>query len=731
MSSVRAAAATAVAGLLGCLVFGAVTAAPAAAAPDTDAASVRLAGAVSPAAPDADTVQTVTIPLTVTNTGNSTLYDVSVSSLRSAPVTSRSALTSAFGGRALEESDATKQGPRQEVPGTLAPGASTRVDYVVDTSDDDGTGICLCFLGVYALDLVVTAADEDGGSTGRVARTQTYLPSLLDVATPAQVGWLWPLLDRPHRLTTGSVFTDDDLAGSVGTGGRLDRALQVVEQVDTASAADPTVARAVTLLLDPDLLDELVTMTRGYTVQAVDGTSTTGTGGPAAAAWLARLAAVLPRHDVRTTLPADPDVVGLAARSVSPQTTPGSDVVARVTAALGLPGGELPPHDLAWPVETDLARDAWTALRASGATGVVATADTGDDGALAAADVDGAVPALLVDPLLGATARDATSTGEDVPAAVQRLVVTAAMTSVAHPADPRYVFVVPARDPDVVPAVAAQAVLATLSLGTPRSPVAALDDVDTGDPRGDLVASATSAPPPPLPVALDAAGTATAAAGTVRAAVQGDATGVVGALADRVQRASANTWVGHDDAAARSAADLGARATTLGTAVQVVVRTSGGYSLASADAPLLLTVANTLAVPVKVRLDVDAAGSATGFRAEDTEVTIPAQSGQTVRVPVTVSRSGRFDVAVTLRTDGGAPIGAPTTIVVTSTAVGAVGTIVTYGAGALLVLALVVRGVRRLAARSRAGSGGTGPDGDARPDATRAEDHPTVPVSPS
>ena len=71
--------------------------------PAGDVATLRLAGVVSPPSPDANSTPAVpiTIPLTVTNTGRTPLYDLSVGSLRSAPITTRSQLTTAFGGAAV------------------------------------------------------------------------------------------------------------------------------------------------------------------------------------------------------------------------------------------------------------------------------------------------------------------------------------------------------------------------------------------------------------------------------------------------------------------------------------------------------------------------------------------------------------------------------------------------------------------------------------------------------
>lgn len=726
----------AVAGLISGVVLTGGAGVPASAVPADDAATVQLAGLIDPAAPDASTVATITIPLRITNTTDDPLYDVGVASLRSAPITTSAGLDTAFTGTAIDESESTTRGPRQPLPAPLAPGASVRFDYRVDSSADETTGICLCFPGVYALDLLVTAADEAGGENTTVARTQTYLPSLTEaIATKADVGWLWPLLDRPHRLSTGSVFSDDDLAASVASGGRLDRALQVVQSVDATAAGRAGVSRSMVLLLDPEIVDELVTMTRSYTVQAADGSTTTGSGGRAAAAWLERLAEIVPRHDVRFTAPSDPDVVGLAARGIAAPAVPDDATVARIATALGLPAGRALPHDLAWPVESALDPAAIRALVDTGATRIVTAADTDDDGAIASlaagAGGTGTTPALLADPALTEQAHDALTVGQDNSAALQRLVVTAAMTSVQHPDDRRLVLVVPDRDLDVAPAAATRAVLATTSLGTPTSLVTGAG-TQTGITRADLLNADQSPAPAPLTAALDAAQAATAAAATVREAVVSGADGVIGDLAARIPRAVSNSWIGDPDAAARSTADLTARGDALGNGVQVVVRATGNYSLASADAPLLLTVANDLAVAVRIRIDVAALGRSNGFQAgmADT-VVVAANSRQTIQVPTKVTRSGRFQAAVTLRTAGGAVIGSPAEITVTSTAVGTIGRIVTFGAGALLVLALLVRGVRRLVARSRAGSDPTGPDDDpARPD-DRSEDHPTVPATPS
>lgn len=84
---------------------------------------------------------------------------------------------------------------------------------------------------------------------------------------------LWPLADRP-RLAPGVPggtipvrLVDDDLAGSLASGGRLDILLSAAE-VATSHDVDPdgAVGRALCLAVDPDLLVTVNAMTAGYVV---------------------------------------------------------------------------------------------------------------------------------------------------------------------------------------------------------------------------------------------------------------------------------------------------------------------------------------------------------------------------------------------------------------------------------------------------------------------------------
>lgn len=125
-----------------------------------------------------------------------------------------------------------------------------------------------------------------------------------DTAKPVRTTLMWPLADRP-RLAPGAPggtipvrLVDDDLANSLANGGRLDILLSAAE-LNTRPDADPdgTVGQALCLAIDPDLLVTVNAMTSGYVVSdspggagQLPGTPThPGTGQVAATTWLNRL----------------------------------------------------------------------------------------------------------------------------------------------------------------------------------------------------------------------------------------------------------------------------------------------------------------------------------------------------------------------------------------------------------------------------------------------------------
>ena len=97
---------------------------------------------------------------------------------------------------------------------------------------------------------------------------------------------LWPLADKPRLApgvpggTTPVRLMNDDLAVSLGGGGRLDTLLAAAEFAMSPDALDPAagVDRALCLAVDPDLVVTVNAMTAGYVVaDAPDGLGTAAT----------------------------------------------------------------------------------------------------------------------------------------------------------------------------------------------------------------------------------------------------------------------------------------------------------------------------------------------------------------------------------------------------------------------------------------------------------------------
>jgi hypothetical protein len=96
-------------------------------------------------------------------------------------------------------------------------------------------------------------------------------------------------------------------------------------------------------------------------------------------------------------------------------------------------------------------------------------------------------------------------------------------------------------------------------------------------------------------------------------------------------------------------------------------------------------------------VQVTAANGVPGFTASDVgKQTVAPHSKLTLHIPTHVQRTGRFVVQATLLTPGNEQLGTPVYLSVHSTALGVVGVIITITAAAVLVLALLIRFLRRL-----------------------------------
>ena len=218
-------------------------------------AAAPLTMSIIDVAPNTPAVTTKPRPLTFTvqlvNTTSAPVH-VTISVSRGDPIGSTAALNAAIG-HPRAPSPALVS-PLSVTADVTVPANQTRTRTLATTTATVAhDGVCLCHKAIYPFWFLGSYTTD--GTSGEVT-AQTFVPSFTSNPAKSTVSWVWPLLDRPHRLLRSNVFLDDVLADEVDTGGRLYRLLQVAQQ---ASARVP-----MTLVTDPDLIDELAVMAGGH-----------------------------------------------------------------------------------------------------------------------------------------------------------------------------------------------------------------------------------------------------------------------------------------------------------------------------------------------------------------------------------------------------------------------------------------------------------------------------------
>ncbi len=537
-----------------------------------------------------------------------------------------------------------------------------------------------------------------------------------DISRPVQISMLWPLADKPRLApgqpggTTPVRLMDDDLAGSLSPGGRLETLLGAAEFA-TSAPVDPggEVTRALCLAVDPDLLVTVNAMTAGYTVaDADDGLGTAshpGTGQGAAVAWLDRLRALAARMCVIATPYAQADLDALQ-RVNDPglsafATTGARDLVDQLLGVRSVRGGTLVGDGPLTGGVIDL-------LGAQGDTVAVAADDTEDlaprrlspqlvlapfdpavGAALAGAGTDPVAPSYL-DSELTVALRD------DSRAARRQDALGAMLWHSLQPdTEPRTQILMPPLTWNLDPADA-QAVMTTLAT-TIRSGLANARPL----PEALADAAARSVPADPDSARADAnsnsfgddvVSTITGQVGRLRglnaALTTNHQTGLTGMqytapLREDMLRAlsQAERPVVRNNLAADRLAVVGATINDLFGAV-TIVNPGGSYTLATERSPLPLALRNDLAVPIRVRLAVDAPP---GMSVTDIGEQELPPGYLPVRVPIEVHFTQRVAVDVYLYTPDGLPLGEPVRLSVHSNAYGKVLFFITMAAAAVLV----------------------------------------------
>jgi hypothetical protein len=551
-----------------------------------------------------------------------------------------------------------------------------------------------------------------------------------DTSKPVWATMLWPLADRP-RLSPGAPggtvpvrLVDDDLATSLATGGRLDILLSAAD-VATSHDVDPdgAIGRALCLAVDPDLLVTVNAMTGGYVVSnspdgpaQQPGTPThPGTGQVAAIDWLNRLRAlahrtcVAPLPYAQADLDAlqrvnDPGLSAIATNGVGGIVDHILDVASTRGAAL-LPDSPLTSR----AVNLLSANDSTVAIAAADLSAqdsandspavdttprrlspqvVVAPFDPAVGAALAGAGTNPAVPTYLDSSLTVRLAHDSET------ARRQDALGSMFWHALEPDAAPRTQMLVPPpswnlRADDAQVILTALATTIHSGLAVPR-------------PLPAVIAEAAARTEPP-----EATGAYAAARGRFNDAVTADIAGQVGRLWGLTSALTTDERTGltgvqytaplREDML-RALSQSEPPDTRNGLAQQrvgivrntindlfgavTIVNPGGSYTLATEHSPLPLALHNGLAVPIRVRLQVDAPP---GMTVTDVgQIELPP-GYLPLRVPIEVKFTQRVAVDVTLRTPDGVRLGEPVRLSVHSNAYGKVLFAITMIAAAVLV----------------------------------------------
>ncbi|MGZ4530559.1 MAG: hypothetical protein ACXVYA_13255 [Mycobacterium sp.] len=571
---------------------------------------------------------------------------------------------------------------------------------------------------------VVGVPPDQGGDLGSAVAP--------DTSKPVWITMLWPLADRP-RLAPGVPggtipvrLVDDDLATSLATGGRLDILLSAAE-VSTRHDVDPdgAVGRALCLAVDPDLLVTVNAMTAGYVVSdspegpdQLPGTPThPGAGQAVATEWLNRLRALAHRTCV-APLPyaqADLDALqrvndrGLSAAA----TTAVNSIVDRildvpsVRGATLLPDGPLTDRavnllgsnestvaiaaaDLSAPdAQGSSEATVDTAPRRLSPEVVVASFDPAVGAALAGAGSSPAVPTYLDSSLTVRLAHDS------VTARRQDALGSMFWHALRHDDAPRTQILVPpatwnlqADDAHIILTALATTIRSGLAIPRPLPAVVAEAAART-EPSEPVGAYASARGHFGDDVTAAVAGQVGRLWGLTSALSTDERTGLTGIqytapLREDMLRALSQSEPPdtRNGMAQQRLAVVGKTINDLFGAV-TIVNPGGSYTLATEHSPLPLALHNGLAVPIRVRLQVDAPP---GMTVTDVgQIELPP-GYLPLRVPIEVNFTQRVAIDVTLRTPDGLRLGDPVRLSVHSNAYGKVLFAITMTAAAVLVL---------------------------------------------
>ncbi|WP_446039738.1 DUF6049 family protein [Streptomyces sp. SID1121] len=444
----RAASLMAGAPLLGALVAGAGASPAQAAAEATGTRTVAVAlDTLTPSAPVKG--DTLVVSGTVTNRSKSAVTEARVDLRVGPPLSGRTAIDDAAERSPDTAAEVPPLGGAYKVDlAKLAPG----VPYTFSLSVPVGK-LGLGEDGVYQLGVSVSGNTVDAPYEHVVGVQRTFLPWQPEATgKKTQITYLWPLISTTRMSAqTGSddqqtpVFENDDLAGELAPGGRLDQMVSLGNQLP------------VTWVIDPDLLASADAMAGNYRVRS-GKTTVPGKSQSVARQWLNSLEKAVQDRKVVALPFADPDLASLAHRGKNvsgslSQLQPATDAaVSTVDTVLHVK----PSVDFAWPVNGAIDPSIVDVATSAGAHKVITRSDSLQDNLsytpTAARPIGGGTTAVVADTRLSTAFQGDMTSADDSILAVQKFLAQSLAVTLQQPGNQRSIVVAPQRMPTVAQA---------------------------------------------------------------------------------------------------------------------------------------------------------------------------------------------------------------------------------------------------------------------------------------
>lgn len=636
----------------------------------------------SPAVPQPGSALTITG--TVTNTTDDLLYGLSALFWRDpdGPITTESQLAAAARspandplGKRVVSSEQTLTHPVDT--GTLDPGATA--SFRVQTSFGSlGLGTTD---GIYLIGVQIRGTLDGSGSAHALTlgRARLFVPIARAVpATKVHTTTVVVLSTRPSETQAASanqpaLFADDHLGREVSSGGQLDRLLSAAER--------PGVSYAV----DPSLIAELTAMRAGYRVTSGSG-SVVGTARIAADGWLRRFAILQRTRDGFRTAYALLDLTTVTHANLATLLARSDSASRAVPSVASLPLLMVPADGMAdeATLSTGAALQPKAWLLSAASTGssdpLVRTSGGVPAASFTSASYDGGPgPSPSTTPVHLQMRVLADSLLRAMDAAPGTTVGQVRVITTPEQAESQLQVSAPWIVPTTLSALLAESPSAGPALGYPTSAAArelSADQVARVRQLSSGWDSYLNLLSPPAPADVQRAGAVATA------------------------RAASAQW--RDRASAQRVYLAGVSATIAPALSGSAVRLSATrILLTSSSGRFPVTVANSLPVPVRVRIAFTSAQSQRLAILPVDPVTVGAGERLQVQVPARASVNGSVGIVGRLYTLSGAPIGQPVALTVDATRLGSLGWLIAVGAGLVLVGTTAFR-IRQVSRERRA-----------------------------